>query len=277
MPTEKKVQAVAELKELAQNASIIVGAEYRGLSVKDMTNLRRSLREAGVEAHVVKNRLFQLAVQQAGIEAAAGLVEGPTLVIFGAGDIVAPSKAIADYARTARNTFAPRKVFMDGQLVDGKVVGELASLERLWRDNKPFRRIAQQEMHVVEFQSLEGRCNVWLQPAHIVGLSYMRIQDALTRGFRDRMHFVHFDHLTRNPAAALAEIYRFLGESAFAHDFERVEQVTFEDDLVHGIAGLHDIRPAVRPVAHRAKEVLGDLVEKFKGPYIWDPYLPQSR
>ena len=128
MPTEKKVQAVAELKELAQNASIIVGAEYRGLSVKDMTNLRRQLREAGVEAHVVKNRLFQLAVQQAGIEAAGALVEGPTLVIFGSGDIVAPSKAIADYARTARNTFAPRKVFMDGQLVDGKVVGELASL-----------------------------------------------------------------------------------------------------------------------------------------------------
>ena len=128
MPTEKKVQAVAELKELAQNASIIVGAEYRGLSVKDMTNLRRQLREAGVEAHVVKNRLFQLAVQQAGIEAASALVEGPTLVIFGSGDIVAPSKAIADYARTARNTFAPRKVFMDGQLVDGKVVGELASL-----------------------------------------------------------------------------------------------------------------------------------------------------
>jgi len=128
MPTEKKVQAVAELKELAQNASIIVGAEYRGLSVKDMTNLRRQLREAGVEAHVVKNRLFQLAAQQAGIEAAGGLVEGPTLVIFGSGDIIAPSKVISDYMRTARNTFAPRKVFMDGQLVDGKVVSELASL-----------------------------------------------------------------------------------------------------------------------------------------------------
>jgi large subunit ribosomal protein L10 len=49
-------------------------------------------------------------------------------VIFATGDIVAPSKAIAEYARTARNTFAPRKVFMDGQLVDGRVVSELASL-----------------------------------------------------------------------------------------------------------------------------------------------------
>jgi large subunit ribosomal protein L10 len=128
MPTEKKVQAVAELKELAQNASIIVGAEYRGLSVKDMTTLRRQLREAGVEAHVVKNRLFQLAVEQAGITGAEGLVEGPTLVTFATGDIIAPAKAISEYARTARNTFAPRKAYLDGALVDGKVVAELASL-----------------------------------------------------------------------------------------------------------------------------------------------------
>jgi len=152
----------------------------------------------------------------------------------------------------------------------------LASLERLWRDNKPFRRIQQQEMHVVEFQSLEGRCNVWLQPAHIVGLSYLRIQDALTRGFRARMHFVHFDRLTGNPAGAIAAIYQFLDEEPFAHDFEHVEQVTFEDDLVRGMAGLHDIRPAVRPVSPRSEEMLGALREKFKGPYVWDPYLATS-
>jgi sulfotransferase len=152
----------------------------------------------------------------------------------------------------------------------------LASLEKLWRDNKAFRRIQQQEMHVVEFQSLEGRCNVWLQPAHMVGLSYMRIQDALTRGFRSRMHFVEFDALARDPAGAMDEIYRFLDEQPFQHDFEHVEQVTYEDDLMHGIVGLHDIRPAVRPIPPRAKEVLGNLVDKFKGPYIWDPYLKKS-
>lgn len=152
----------------------------------------------------------------------------------------------------------------------------LASLEKLWRDNKAFRRIQQQEMHVVEFQSLEGRCNIWLQPAHIVGLSYIRITDALTRGFRDRMHFIHFDLLTRNPAAALQGIYRFLGETPFQHDFENVEQVTSENDLFHGIDGLHDIRSAVRPVPSRAKEVIGGLVEKFKGPYVWDEHLAKA-
>ena len=153
----------------------------------------------------------------------------------------------------------------------------LVSFERLWRDNKAARTLIQQEVSPVEFRSLEGRCNVWLQPAHPVGRAYVGIQDALTRGFRDRMHFVHFDYLTRNPTGALQDVYRFLEEPPFAHDFEHVEKVTMEDDLVHGIKGLHDIRPAVRPVPKRAREVLGALADKFTGPFIWDEHIAKEK
>jgi large subunit ribosomal protein L10 len=128
VPTERKQAAVAELKDLVSNASMVIGAEYRGLSVKEMTALRRALREAGVEARVVKNRLFQLAAEQAGVADAGQVVEGPTLIIFAQGDIVAPAKAVADYTRTARNAFAAKKVFMDGQVSPGSLVAELASL-----------------------------------------------------------------------------------------------------------------------------------------------------
>jgi large subunit ribosomal protein L10 len=128
MPTERKEATVSELKDLVERATIVISAEYRGLSVKEITALRRSLRDAGVEARVVKNRLFQLAARQAGIPDAGGVVEGPTMVIFGYGDIVSPSKAINDYVRTARNAFAPKKAFMDGQVVAGSIVAELASL-----------------------------------------------------------------------------------------------------------------------------------------------------
>jgi large subunit ribosomal protein L10 len=128
MPTERKEATVGELKDLVARATIVISAEYRGLSVKEMTTLRRTLRDAGVDARVVKNRLFQIATQQAGVPDVGGVVEGPTLVIFGYGDVVAPSKAISDYMRTARNAFAPKKAFMDGQLVAGSVVTELASL-----------------------------------------------------------------------------------------------------------------------------------------------------
>ncbi len=128
MPTARKEANVAELKALMDGATIVIGAEYRGLSVKEMTQLRRALRDAGVQARVVKNRLFQIAATQAGAEAAGEVVEGPTMVIFGHGDIVAPAKAIQEYVRAARNTFAPRKAYMDGQVVAGSVVSELASL-----------------------------------------------------------------------------------------------------------------------------------------------------
>jgi hypothetical protein len=49
-----------------------------------------------------------------------------------------------------------------------------------------------------------------------------------------------------------------------------VEQVTWEDDLVHGFAGLHDIRPKVQAVKSQQAEVLGKLSEKYKGPYVWE-------
>ena len=128
MATAKKEANVAELKDLVSRASIVVGAEYRGLTVKEMTALRRVLRDAGVEARVVKNRLFQLAATQAGVADAGQVADGPSLVVFGFGDIVAPSKAIADYVKTARNSFAPKHVYMDGAIVPGKIVSELASL-----------------------------------------------------------------------------------------------------------------------------------------------------
>ena len=66
MPTARKEANVAELKALMDGATIVIGAEYRGLSVKEMTQLRRALRDAGVQARVVKNRLFQIAATQAG-------------------------------------------------------------------------------------------------------------------------------------------------------------------------------------------------------------------
>jgi large subunit ribosomal protein L10 len=128
MPTARKESAVSELKELVETATIVIAADYRRLSVKEITTLRRSLRQAGVEARVVKNKLFQLAATQAGMPVAGEVVEGPSMVIFGYGDIVSPAKAVADYAKTARNTFAPKKAYFDGSIVGADVISDLATL-----------------------------------------------------------------------------------------------------------------------------------------------------
>jgi sulfotransferase len=149
----------------------------------------------------------------------------------------------------------------------------LSSFEKLWRKNTGINQIPQEKAYPLQFQTLEGRCDVWLQKAEPVGLAYSRIEDALLRGFRDRMHFVHFEELTSRPRETMRGIYQFLGEESFEHDFDHVEQVTWEDDAVHGFKGLHDIRSKVEPIGPQYPQVLGKLADKYKGPYVWD--LPQ--
>jgi sulfotransferase len=146
----------------------------------------------------------------------------------------------------------------------------LASFEKLWRKNTATTQIPQEKAYPLQFQTLEGRCDVWLQKAEPVGLAYSRIEDALVRGFRDRMHFVRFEELTARPRETMRAIYQFLGEEWFEHDFDHVEQVTWEDDAVHGFKGLHDIRPKVEPMKPQYPEVLGKLADKYKGVYVWD-------
>jgi len=149
----------------------------------------------------------------------------------------------------------------------------LASFEKLWRKNTATNQIPQEKSYPLQFQTLEGRCDVWLQKAEPVGLAYSRIEDALIRGFRDRMHWVHFEELTSRPRETMRDIYQFLGEDHFEHNFNDVKQVTWEDDAVHGFKGLHDIKPKVEPMGPQYPQVLGKLGDKYKGPYVWE--LPQ--
>ncbi len=108
--------------------TVVVGADYRGLRVGDVTALRKQLRELGIEMHVVKNTLFALAAAAAGRPELAELCDGPTAVIVGFDDPIAPIKTLVEYQRTARNTFAARKAYLDGQIYSAANITELASL-----------------------------------------------------------------------------------------------------------------------------------------------------
>jgi large subunit ribosomal protein L10 len=128
MPTEKKIKAVEELTQTLARSSVVIGADYRGLRVDEVTALRRQLRDSGVEMHVVKNTLFLRAAEAAGIPAVGELADGPTAMIFGFDDPLAPIKTVVEYQRTARNTFAARKAFLDGEVIPANRLSELASL-----------------------------------------------------------------------------------------------------------------------------------------------------
>ncbi len=128
MPTAKKVEVVGELTEVLSRSTVVIGADYRGLSVKDSTALRRQLRENGVEMHVIKNTLFWRAAEAAGKPELAELAEGPTALVIGFGDPIAPIKTLVEYQRTARNTFAARKACLEGQVFASNRLTELAAL-----------------------------------------------------------------------------------------------------------------------------------------------------
>ncbi|MGD9892809.1 MAG: 50S ribosomal protein L10 [Dehalococcoidia bacterium] len=128
MPTAKKEADVAELQDMVGRSVVAISTNYRGLSVSEMTALRRRMREAGVEIRVVKNNLLRIAAERAGKTDLITIVEGPTAIIFGYDDIAAPAKAVTEYVRTARNTLTITGAFLDGQVMKPAEVADLASL-----------------------------------------------------------------------------------------------------------------------------------------------------
>lgn len=128
MPTQKKIEIVADLKDRIERASIVVSADYRGLTVKEADEMRRRLRAGGVEVKVIKNSLLRLAAQQAGQAELMSIVEGPTALVFSYGDSVEAARAVIEYAQGAPSAFAVRGALLDGQVVSAESLRELVRL-----------------------------------------------------------------------------------------------------------------------------------------------------
>jgi large subunit ribosomal protein L10 len=103
MPTEAKARAIDEIAQKLRDSKVAIFTNYRGLTVKDLADLRGRLRPAKVEYQVLKNTLTRFAAQKADITAdLSAVLEGPTAVGFGYEDVVQAAKAVNDYARTSR-------------------------------------------------------------------------------------------------------------------------------------------------------------------------------
>lgn len=140
----------------------------------------------------------------------------------------------------------------------------LASFERLYRKTSALGQLHQEANLALKFKTALGRVETFIDDSQPVGRAYNAIRDAVTRGWADRMHFVEYEALTKNPKAVLADLYHFLGEEGFEHDFDKVEQVTFEDDFVYGFKDLHLIRSQVKPQAPQWPQMFDDAV--FQSP-----------
>ncbi len=126
MARPEKQAIVSDLKAKFQRAKGIVLADYRGLNVKKTTELRRKLREAGVEYKVVKNTLAQRAARDANFDIDR-LLTGPSAMAFGYEDPVAPAKVIVEFARDNKELEIKGGI-LEGQPVGAESIKALASL-----------------------------------------------------------------------------------------------------------------------------------------------------
>jgi len=128
MPKAEKIERVAELKAGIEGSDALLLTEYRGLTVSDITELRRSLAEGGTRFSVVKNTLMQRAAADASIDELQSLLEGPTAVAFIAGDPVAAAKKVVEAAKKFP-TLILKGGYMEGKVLSADEARGLADLE----------------------------------------------------------------------------------------------------------------------------------------------------
>jgi large subunit ribosomal protein L10 len=127
MARPDKTADVAELVESFQESAGAVLTEYRGLTVKQLQDLRRSLGENANYA-VVKNTLTKIAAKEAGVDGFDDLLTGPTAIAFINGDVVEAAKGLRDFAK-ANPTLVIKGGVLDGKPLDAEEVAKLADLE----------------------------------------------------------------------------------------------------------------------------------------------------
>ncbi len=123
----KKAVIVDEVTEKFSAAASAVIVDYRGLTVEQVTELRKQLRDANVEMKVIKNSILVRAAEKAGLNGLEEVFSGPTAVAFSNEDVVAPAKIIDEFAKTAE------KLEIKGGIIEGKVasIEEITALAKL--------------------------------------------------------------------------------------------------------------------------------------------------
>lgn len=118
---EHKKQMVTEIAEKLQNSKSTILVDYRGLNVEELTELRKQLREAGVDFKVYKNTMTRRAAEKADLTELNDILTGPTAIAFSDEDVVAPAKVLNNFAKDHEAL----------EIKGGVIEGNIASLEQI--------------------------------------------------------------------------------------------------------------------------------------------------
>jgi ribosomal protein L10 len=128
MPTQKKIDQVAELKDVLERAAMVITTGYRGLNVKEQITLRRALTDGKIEVRVVKNSLLKLAAEGSDRAELMEVVDGPTALAIVYDEIVEAAKAITEYKKGAPAAFTIQGGYMDGTVLSENDVEALTKI-----------------------------------------------------------------------------------------------------------------------------------------------------
>lgn len=124
---EMKKAIVEEIADKFTRSSSAILFDYRGLTVEEVTELRKQFREAGVDYKVYKNTLVKRALEKVGVEGLSDLMEGPNAIAFGFEDPITPAKIGSEFAKNHKALELKAGV-VEGEFFDEEKVKELAAI-----------------------------------------------------------------------------------------------------------------------------------------------------
>lgn len=126
---QEKVRIVEDTVKRLDRAKGFIIAENRGLSIKEIEVLRRSVKAKNGEAKVIKNTLFNIALKKKGItlNGSKSVLEGPNMFIFSYGDEIELLKEVVNFSKE-REKFVPKVIFLDNRLYEGPQLEEISKL-----------------------------------------------------------------------------------------------------------------------------------------------------
>jgi large subunit ribosomal protein L10 len=127
MPNQAKTDAVAVIKEKLTSNDGVILVDYRGLSVKEMQEFRRTITDSGGEVKVYKNTLTEIAVRELAMPSMDDFLVGPTCFIFVPDDPSAPAKAMVNFAKE-HEALEIKGGLLDNDIVDVAAVKAIAAL-----------------------------------------------------------------------------------------------------------------------------------------------------
>lgn len=128
MNRAEKASFVEDLRDRLNRAPVVYLTDFTGLDVKSITKLRRSLKDSGAEYLVVKNRLAKLAFAETELPDVSSELVGPTGVILGYDDVVAPAKALMDFAKEHDKKPVFKLGILENEILQPEQINRIANL-----------------------------------------------------------------------------------------------------------------------------------------------------